>query len=482
MNINTLSKITGMMLMLFSITMLPPTLVAIGYHEPLTHVFLISFFSTLTVGAILWLPYRHASTALKTRDGFLVVTCIWLTLSLFSSLPFLLTLTSKYSLTNIIFESVSGLTTTGASVFTHLDKLPRAILYYRQQLHLLGGMGIIVLGIAIMPMLGVGGMQLYTAEMVGPMKGTRLKPRMTQTAKTLWLIYLGLLVLCFSAYWLAGMPLLDAIGESFSTIATGGFTMHDNSFMYYHSPLIDGIAMCFMLASACNFGLHFVCIQQRRISAYWSDIECKQFFKMLFFTACIVCLSLYTLNVYDLSNSFWRGAFTVVSIATTTGFTNSPFAMWPIYLPILIMITGIIGGCGGSTSGGMKVMRCLLAKAQIKRELNRLIHPQAIFPIKLGTNLLPESVTQSIWSFISAFCILLIVFVLILMSDGMSFYSAFGAIIACLANTGASIGQVASGFGQIPTLSKWVCIFAMITGRLEIFTVLVLFSPTYWQK
>lgn len=482
MRFAAVAKILGIFLMIFSLSMLPPTLVSFYFQDGAQLAFLPAFAITFFCGFLLWLPTRKRHSELKIRDGFLVVTLFWVVLSFFATIPLIMAFYPKLSFTDAMFESVSGLTTTGATVLSHLEQLPRSILYYRQQLHLLGGMGIIVLAVAILPMLGIGGMQLYRAETVGPMKTTKLRPRMTQTAKALWYIYAGLVVLCALAYWGAGMSFLDAVGESFATISTGGFSMHDASFAFYHSTLIDSIAIFFMIAGATNFALHFAFLRQRSISVYYRDPELTGYIAMLFLVSALVTLGLVFYGSYDYAGSIINSIFTVVSVSTTTGFTNSNFATWPTFIPVLIMFLAIIGGCGGSTSGGIKMMRCLMLKEQGKRELKRLVHPQAVFSIKLGDEVLPEQIVQSIWGFVAVFILLFIILLLALLATGLDFTSAFGALAAAIGNTGAAIGQVAQNFETAPMTAKWICIFAMIAGRLEVFTLLILFTSSYWKK
>ena len=468
--------------MIFSLSMLPPVAVSLWYHDGSIPSFITGFFITLLTGFGLWFPARHRSYELKTRDGFLVGVLFWTVLSLFGAIPLYIDFFPKLSPTDAVFEAVSGLTTTGASVLSHLKNMPHAILYYRQQLHLLGGMGIIVLAVAILPMLGIGGMQLYRAEIVGPIKTTKLRPRMTQTAKSLWYIYAGLVIMCAFSYWLAGMTPFDAIGESFSTVATGGFSTHDTSFAYYNSPIIDGIAIIFMLLGATNFGLHFQFLKRRNLSLYSKDSELRAYFIILGLVTLIVAITLVIYHDFHRGRTLLNALFTVVSVGTTTGLTVSNFSVWPTFLPYLIMFTALLGGCSGSTSGGIKIMRTLLLRAQGIRELKRLIHPQAVFAIKLGDQVLPENIIQAIWGFVAAFIVLFVIMLLLLLASGLGPKTAFGALASCFSNTGASIGAVSNTFAFIPTFSKWVLIFAMLAGRLEIFTILVLFIPSYWRK
>lgn len=475
-------RVLGVLMMIFSLSMLPPIAVSIIFHDGAEWSFLSGFALTLLAGFFIWLPFRDKQYELKTRDGFLVVVLFWTVLSLFGALPLYIDLFPYLSFTDALFETVSGLTTTGATIFTHVSTLPRAILYYRQQLHFLGGMGIIVLAIAILPMLGIGGMQLYRAETVGPIKTNKLRPRMAQTAKALWAIYVGLVIICALCFWLAGMRPLDAIGESFSALSTGGFSMHDSSFAYYHSNLIDSIAIVFMLLGAANFGLHFQFLKERRPSVYIRDTEFRSYLIFLAAVIGIVIVTLVISDHYHRGEVVMNAIFTIVSVSTTTGFTTADFSTWPTFLPYMIMFVAIIGGCGGSTSGGIKMIRVLLLREQGRRELKRLIHPNSVVAVKLGDQVLSDEVIQTIWAFVALFSVLFVVLLLILLATGMPIKTAFGALASCISNTGAAIGGVATSFEHIPTFSKWVLIFAMLAGRLEIFTIFVLFTREYWRK
>lgn len=482
MRYTALFRIFGLFLMIFSLSMVPPLGVAFYYHDHDWLSFMISFGVTFGAGFILWAVFRHHVRELKTRDGFLIVVLMWSVLSLFGCIPFLMQLYPKFSFTDAVFETVSGLTTTGATVLAHLNRLPHALLYYRQQLHLLGGMGIIVLAVAIMPMLGVGGMQLYRAETVGPDKTAKLKPRIAETAKVLWYIYVGLVVLCALSYWASGMTLFDAIGESYSTISTGGFSIHDSSFAFYHSNLINALAIFFMVAGGANFSLHFYFLQRRSFRVYFKDAEFREYINILFFSTllCILMLAIY--HEMDHGQSIMNSLFTVVSIMTTTGLTIAPFSQWPTFIPYFLMFLAMLGGCAGSTAGGIKVIRYLLFKSQGKREVRRLIHPHAVQVIKFSGEVLPESIVHSIWAFVSMFMVIFIVMLLGLLATGLNMTTAFGALAACISDTGASIGAVSSTFNPVSATAKWILIAAMVIGRLEIFTILVLLSPEYWRK
>ncbi len=483
MQYKVIFRILGLLLMVFSLSMLPPLVVALGYHEKVWHTFLLSFGVTLGTGLVLWLPFHNYKRELKARDGFLIASLYWSVLSFFAALPFVFASNPPVGWLDGIFEAVSGLTTTGASILSGLDQLPRSVLYYRQQLCFLGGMGIIVLAVAVLPMLGIGGMQLYRTEIPGPIKDAKLTPRIAETAKMLWFIYISLNLVCILAYWLTGMSWFEAIGEGFSTVSTSGFNMHDNSFAYYNSRAIEVVGIIFMVLGGTNFSLHFLVLRTRSLISYWQDEEFRAFITILVGISTITFLMLLTHQVYkEHHQAIIHSLFTVVSLITTTGFTAAPFDVWPTFVPVLIMLATLIGGCGGSTSGGMKVIRLLMLSKQGVREIKRLLHPNAILTIKFGRQILPEHVLQAMWSFISVFLLLYALLILSLMATGLDFHTAFGAGTAALANVGAGIGDIAHGFGQLNPYAKGLLIFAMLAGRLEIFTLLVLFTPAFWKR
>ena len=483
MQIKTILRLIGLLLIIFSLSMLTPLLINAFFHEDFWLPFACAFACTFGTGFTLWFFCRHQHQELKIRDGFLIVVLFWFVLCFFAALPFLFAIEHHQSMTDALFESVSGFTTTGASILTHLEGLPHAVLFYRQQLQFLGGMGIIVLAVAILPMLGVGGMQLYRAETPGPMKDSKLTPRIAHTAKALWSIYFLLTLVCMVSYWLAGMDWFDALGESFATVSTGGFSMHDASFAYYNSDTIEIICCFFMLLGGTNFALHFIAFKKRTLTHYWQDEEFRYYIGFLFMASLVVTGSLVSYGFFEANHhAFIKSLFNVISLATTTGFISAPFSTWPTYVPILIMLLSIIGGCAASTSGGVKVLRALLLYKQSKREMVRLLHPHAIIPIKFGKHVLAEPILQSMWGFLSVFIALFLALMVIFMALGNDFVTAFSAISAALANSGAGIGTISVTFDQLSIPSKWLLMFGMIAGRLEIFSLLILFSRQFWQR
>ena len=476
-------RILGVLLVMFSTTMIPPLIISWMSSDGSAGAFLVAYLATVSVGGALWILFRNKARELRVRDGFLIVVLFWTVLAIFGTTPLLLSPNPALSLTDALFESMSGLTTTGATVLTGLDNLPPSILYYRQQLQWLGGMGIIVLAVAVMPMLGVGGMQLYRAETPGPMKDSKLTPRITETAKALWYIYLGLTVSCAVAYWAAGMTVFDAVGHAFSTVAIGGFSTHDESIGFFNNPLVMIIAMIFMLVSAINFALHFTVVRSRSLRTYFGDTEVRAFmvFMLLVITTAITVLAVW--ETYPSSGqTILHGAFQVISIGTTTGFTTTGFHWWPSFLPVLLIIMSAIGGCAGSTAGGMKMIRFVLLYKQGKREIGQLIHPSALVTVKIGNKPVPDHVINAVWGFFSLYILSYVGLSIAVTATGVDLITAFSAVTACINNLGPGLGAVAENYALLNPVTKLILTATMLLGRLEIFTLLVLLTPAFWRS
>ncbi|MGB8714638.1 MAG: TrkH family potassium uptake protein [Onishia taeanensis] len=482
MSLRMILRILGLLLMLFSLTLLPPILISLLYADGVWSSFLIAMVITVATGGLLYWPNRNARKELRTRDGFLIAALFWTVLGLFGALPLMLDGAQALSPTDAVFESFSGLTTTGATVITGIDFLPEGIRYYRQQLQWLGGMGIVVLAVAILPTLGIGGMQLYRTEIPGPLKDSKLTPRITETAKALWYIYATLTLTCFAAYWLAGMNWFDALGHSFSTVAIGGFSTYDTSIGHFDSAMIEMICILFMIISAMSYSLHFAAWREKRLSQYLADPEARFLLLFLLGLTVITVLSLWLTGTYTDILGLRHGLFEAVSVATTAGFGVADFSVWPGALPFLLFVAAFVGGCSGSTGGGIKVIRIILILKQGMREVLRLIHPNAVIAVKIGKVSVPDSIAQAVWGFFSVYVLLFFLMLIGVMATGLDQVTAWSAVAATINNLGPGLGEVASHYGDMPDAAKWILVVAMLLGRLEIFTVLVLFTPAFWRR
>jgi trk system potassium uptake protein TrkH len=472
------------MLVVFSLTYAMPLAAALIYDDGSFQDFVDGGLMTLLAGALLWFFTRRFKRDLKPRDGYLLVVMGWVTMAGIATLPLMLYL-DHLSFTDAFFETMSGLSTTGATVLAGLDKLPPAINLWRHELNWLGGMGIIVLAVAILPLLGVGGMQMFKAETPGPFKDSKLTPRIAETAKALWYVYAGITVVCILALKWAGMSWLDAICHAFSTMGLGGFSTHDASVGYFNSPLIEFILIVFMLIAGINFATHFIAWHGRSLKVYLKDIEAQAFLALTIASCFGIALFLWLQGTYPTYLLALRHAsFNLVSLATDCGFASVDFNQWPIFAPLWMLFLSCISVSSGSTGGGIKMVRTLLLVKQAAREMTKLIHPNAITPLRIGDSRIPESVVVAVLGFIFLYFMSIVILTFILMASGLDFVSSFTAIIACINNAGPGLNQVgpAGNFGVLTDFQTWVCSFAMLLGRLEVFTLLVLFTPGYWRK
>lgn len=466
--------------MLYSLSFIPSIVVALLFADGQWGIFLVSLSISAVGGLILWLSSKQKRTELSVRDGFLFVTLFWFILSVMGSLPFILGLHLDF--TDAIFESVSGFTTTGSTVIGNLDQLPPSILYHRQQIQWLGGMGIIVLAVAVLPLLGIGGMQLYRAETSGVAEHEKMTPRIAQTARALWSIYFLLTVLCAFAYWAAGMKLFDAIGHAFSTIATGGFSTHDASLAFYNSAVIETIAIVFMLAGGINFAVHFFALRRQSYEPYTTEPEVRSYVAFFLAGAALVSLTLLYLDSYPgLWQSLRYGTFQVASILTSTGFTTANFSEWPLHIPIMLVTLSFIGGCAGSTAGGIKVIRVVLLGKVASHQLFQLAHPQSVSLVRFGKEYIPPDVLFSVKAFFVLYLFTSLLLTTAMMAAGLDLISAFGAVVATINLLGPGLGDVSVSFATVSPVVKWLGVCAMLVGRLEVFTLLILFLPTFWR-
>ena len=477
-------RVLGLMAMLMSLTHLVPILSALLYQDGTLRAFLLSMAFNFGCGLLVWLPTRQYNGEMQPRDGFLLVTLAWAGGALFSTIP-LLELVPQLSFTDAYFETISGLTTTGATVLGQVDRLAPSINLWRHLLSWLGGMGIIVLAVAILPLLGVGGMQLYKAETPGPMKDTKLTPRITETAKNLWMIYFAVTAVCALCLWLAGMSALDALCHAFTTLSLGGFSTHDASIGFYDSLGIELVLCVFMLFAAMNFGSHFLAWRAKSISQYGRDPEAKAMLGLVAVSCLGVAAYLWRDGTYG---SFWtalrHATFNVVSMATTTGYSSVDFGRWPAFTTMWMLLLCCLSSSSGSTGGGIKMFRALTLLQQSLREMKFLLHPSAVNPMKIGRAVVPNKVIFSVLGFIFVYFLSTVGITFLLMGTGLEFVSAFTAVVACLNNTGPGLNEVgpAANYASLTDLQTWVLSFTMLLGRLELFTVLILFTPYFWRK
>ena len=463
--------------MFFSISFVIPIITSIIYKDGALSVFIITFSIVFIIGFLGWMALRNSNEEMTHKDGFLVITLFWIVLSSAGSIPFTL---SGMSFIDAFFESMSGITTTGATVITNLSALPESLLIYRQLLQWMGGMGLIVLAIAVMPLLGIGGGQLYKAEIPGAMNDQKLTPRIKETAQALWLIYLLLTVCCAILYFFAGMNAFDAISHSLSTVSIGGFSTYDQSIGYFKNGLIEVVCIIFMLLSALSFALHYFAFYMKKPLKYLYDPELRFFLSIIAFIFLLSVL----LNYFSTQGqaSIRELLFHSVSIVTTTGFAIGDSNQWNPSIGFLLLVGAFIGACSGSVGGGIKSWRVLVMINSAYINLKQMIHPNAVISLKIGTKSLENDVTASVWAFFSVYVISFVVLLLALVSTGLDFQSAFSAIGACLNNLGPGLGEVAQTYSSVSSAGKVILSFAMILGRLEIFTLLILFTPAFWQK
>lgn len=447
--------------------------VSSGFLVPAAIILLVAF---ATIG----FSPRLNIAAINTLDAMLFAVATWVIMGFLGAVPiFMIT---EASITDSVFESVSALTTTGATILSDLDKLPRSFLMYRQFLQWLGGLGVVIFVVAILPLLNVGGMTLLKAETPGPIKDDKLTPRTVNSAHYLWIVYVALTIICATAYHLAGMSVFDAIAHSFTTVSTGGFSTHDASLGYFNSLTILWIADVFMILGAVNFALHYRVFNHLKLAEYWRDEETRVFLWIIAVFSLLITLGLYLDDHY--SNSFVafsQATFHLISFITSTGFGASDYTGWPGYLALLLIVAAYQGGCAGSTAGGNKIIRTTIAYKLLVHENCKLLHPSGVFTIKYQGKPIEPSVISAVVAFLSINAFISLVLTLILMATGLDFFSALTAVAACVNVLGPAFGQLGGNFQPVSDLGIWVLDFAMILGRLEFFTVLALFLPAFWK-
>lgn len=478
----TALRAVGNVQLIVALTMVPPILLAWSDNDGTARHFMETFLLMLALGSALIVMTRGRRAELRLRDGFLVTTAVWLIAALLTPLPLMLG-PPQLAYVDAVFEVVSGLTTTGGTAIVGIDGLPRSVLLYRQLLHFLGGMGIVVLAVAILPTLRVGGAQLTKGETSGPNKDSKLTPRIQQTAAALWLIYCGLNALCALAYWLGGMNWFDAVTHAFATIATGGFGNYDANFAAFNSPLLEAIAMIFMMLGGTNFALHFIAWGRGSFTVYGQDPEFRTFLWIVGCFSLIAALGAWTGEVFPtLIESLRHASFHVVSMYTSTGFTTTGFSSWPGFTPAFIMLITFLGACAGSTAGGLKTIRIMITAKLAWRELMRVIHPRGQFVVKVGDQVIGETILAAVAGFVTFYIASYVVLSLAVAATGEDVVTAFSIVAACMNNVGPALGKAASTVRDLNDGAVWLCSLAMLLGRLEVFTVLVLLTPAFWRE
>ena len=476
-------RVFGYLLLGFSMAMLVPLLVSWYLHDGAESAYDEAFLLTFCTGAAFAWSARHAKGELKVRDGFLMVVLVWTVLPAFACLPFILHLGASF--TDAYFEAVSGLTTTGSTVFSNLDKMPTSINLWRGLLVWLGGMGLIVLAVAVLPLLGIGGRQMFKAEAPGPMKDSSLTPRMTETAKGLWVVYTGITALCILLFHWGGMNWLDAFVHAFSVMGLGGFSSHDASFGYFDSPLLEGIAVVFMLIASLNFATHYLAIHGRSLRVYKDDPEARWVMLTLIGSVLFIAVYLSVHKVYpDFTTALRHSAFSVVSIASTTGLATVDYNLWPMFAPLWMLFLCSFATSAGSTGGGIKMIRALILYKQVYRELLRAMHPNAVWPVRINGDPVPQNILTAVLAFGFAYMCLIVAMTLLLVFSDLDILTSFSAVVASINNTGPGLNQVgpSTTYEVLTDFQTWVCTIAMLLGRLEIFTLLVVLTPAFWRR
>jgi trk system potassium uptake protein TrkH len=478
------THVLGMVVLIFGSTMLLPLAVAFWLDDAALFAYHQAILITIACGCVMWLATRKHRRELQVRDGFLLVVLVWSVLPVFATLPLLFFL-PELGFTKAYFEAASGLTASGGTVLTGLDMLPPSINLWRTEMVWMGGMGLIVLAVAILPLLGVGGRQIFKAETPGPMKDTKLTPRIAETAKGLWLVYAGITLACAIAYKLAGMAWLDAVMHAFTTVGLGGFSSHDASFAHWNSPLIESIAIVFMLIAGVNFATHFLVWRGKSLSPYRYDPEAGLFIAIILASCLMLTLHLWLTGIYpDLLTALRYASFNTVSVATTTGYSNTDYNLWPVFAPLWMLFLCCFCSSSGSTGGGVKMIRAQLLFKQVFREMIVIMHPRAVSPVKLGGGVVPNRIVFAVLAFLSIYIASIVSMTLVLALSGLDVITAFSAVVACINNLGPGLGQVgpATTFAGLTGFQTWVCSFAMLLGRLELFTLLIVFTPAFWRK
>ena len=458
--------------------MLLPFMIGVIYSEDNHQIYIFVFIIVFAFGLFLWLLSRGTLKEIRITEGFVITILFWFVLGMIGSIPFVL---SGITIVDSVFESISGVTTTGATVLTAIEDLPKSLLIYRQLLQWIGGMGLIILVVAIMPSFGIGGSQLFKMDAPGFDSSEKLTPTIRESAAALWKIYIGLTVLCLISYVLAGMDTFDAVSHALSTVSIGGFSTYDQSIGFFNNVYIEIVCIMFMLLSATSFSLHYYSIFHGKRLKHFYDPELRFFF--LIILGIIIIISIYYLIINSLDLSSLRYIiFQTISIVTTSGFVTGEYSLMPGFVPFLLLVGAFIGACSGSVGGGLKAWRVLIIINQAKKEITKIIHPSAVVTTKIGKKVIDASISEKVWGFFTVYVITFIMLLMLVLSSGLDFESAFSAVGATLNNLGPGLGAVSENYGSLSTMTKITLCFAMILGRLEIFTLLVVLTPAFWRR
>jgi len=477
MNLKAIINLFSILVLLFSLSYVFPIVVSLVFNDNSLYLFLPTFIFVGALGFIGFFFTKGVKRDLSAKDGFVIIVMFWLVLSLAGSIPFYL---SGMSPIDSFFESMSGITTTGATVISNIETLPESLKFYRQLLQWMGGMGLIVLAIAVMPLLGIGGGQLFKTDIPGAMGEQRLTPRIQETAKALWSIYFGLTILCAILYAIAGMSFFDAVSHAMSTVSIGGFSTYNNSIGHFNNLTIEIICMVFMLLSAMSFALHYFSIYKSKSLKYFYDPELK------FFVSILLIIFILALSINILSGqsnlSLRELAFHTVSTVTTTGFGVSDTSTWSFSISFLLLIGAFVGACSGSVGGGVKSWRVMIMLNHAYSNIVKMIHPNSVVTLKVGTKSVDDNVATSVWGFFSIYVISFVILLLAVLISGLDLETAFSSVGACLNNLGPGLGMVSDNYSEINSFAKGVLAFSMLLGRLEIFTLLIILTPMFWAK
>lgn len=481
LHIRVILNVLSALMLFLALSLIPPALIAWGYGESDLTSFLVTIMGTLILGGLLYITTRKHGQELRAKDGFIIVTLGWVMFSLLGALPFYL---SGFipSYTDAFFETMSGFSTTGATILSNIEALPHGLLFWRSLTHWLGGMGIILLSLAILPLLGVGGMQLFKAEVPGP-SPDKLTPRIKHTAELLWGVYVLLTVLEIAFLMFGGMNWFDAVCHSFGTLATGGFSTKNSSIGHYNSAYVDYVITFFMLFAGINFSLHYRALRGN-VKTYFKDPETRFYFAIIAITTLFISFSVWSQSTQSAALSFRQAFFQVVSILTTTGYGTADYELWSPTTRTIIFVLMFFGGCAGSTGGGLKIIRTLILIKFSLNEIKKLIHPQAVLPVRIGNVVVNRDIIANVAGFYLFYVSIFVAGVILMNALGLDFETSLGGVAATIGNIGPGLGMLGptDNYGFIPDIGKWFLSFLMLVGRLEIYTVLIIFTPMFWKK